>query len=186
MHREETRDYAESLVDEKQPNGTQTLGRSSAMAIAAALRSEKFFKTPSTDPMASSVIQNSIPSAGTWSKKSGKKAASTLDVERISQIKTGFQSKMDWLKQKVTAKKASDLFGSNGRHRESFEHQPSSASVLDPRFYGDDWSSDEENEDLEGVGEEPLPFEDADDQCAGLVTQKYGMCCFLTRCGPVI
>lgn len=54
---------------------------------------------------------------------------------------------------------------------------------LDPRFYGDDWSTDED--EPEEVMDEPLPLEaDEEEQCArheNRFVEKYGMCCILTQ-----
>jgi hypothetical protein len=135
------------------------LGRSSAQAIVAAFRSDKFFNKSTNDSMSQSNV---------WPAKNS--------VEKLSQIKSGIQSKMDWIKQKMASKKSPDqLFNGNS------EREPSIVE-LDARYYGDDWSSDD---DFIDETDDNYPKNDEDN---GFVcsTKKYGTCCFLTSVSPCL
>lgn len=165
--------------------GTQTLGRSSAQAIAAAFKSDKFFRN-SSNTMTTSINHKTASAQATWSKKNesgGKRTVSSLDIEKLSQLKNGIQSKMDWLKQKVTAMKKPSDHPMSARHKTDSERQSSIAESIDPRFYGDDWSSEEEEEgeEEEKIGlsmEEEL--KDGNEEPRLVTKNKYGMCRFLT------
>lgn len=171
--------------------GTQTLGRSSAQAIVAAFKSDKFFRN-SSNTMTTSINHKTTSAAHEpWSAKKNesgggsKRTVSSLDIEKLSQLKNGIQSKMDWLKQKVTAMKKPTDHPVSARNKADSDRQSSIAESIDPRFYGDDWSSEEEQEEEEEVEERrELSMEeelkDGDDEPRLVTKNKYGMCRFLT------
>jgi hypothetical protein len=125
----------------------------------SAFRSEKLFKNSTTDSMTTS-INNNNSSAGWSTKNSGKRAVSTFDI---------LQSKVDWLKQKVASKKANEI----NRSRAGSGQEHSRVDSIDLRYYGDEWSSDEED-----VGDSDEHYPKAEEEDRLVSTRKYGMCAF--------
>lgn len=122
--------------------------------------------------MTTSVMHNNNNNNNVWlNKTNNKKTASTLDVEKLSQFKNGIQSKMDWLKQKVIVKKTVV-----SRQRTNSGRQPSVVDSIDSRYYGDDWSSDDDEVDVLEDSDEHYPKDNEDENSRFVSQQKYGMC----------
>ncbi|CAD5216011.1 unnamed protein product [Bursaphelenchus xylophilus] len=146
---QEPYDYVEVV----EPQGTQTLGRSTARRFVEQMKGQRAREDRARNNMFSSMLINGSNGFGTWTggarRKNSRRPASALEFENLMKIKSELQSnlsrKVEKLKKKVAP---SPSLHSGASDRSTSVYIPETSNELEIALYGDDWSSDDEEPEL--------------------------------------